>query len=253
MRLWLVTVAATALFAFANLATAAPPAEAESDARRERALELSKRSKDAYREGRLSDAVTLLLEARELEREPVLVYNLARAYEGLGDADRALAAYEEYLREDPNARDRGAITQKIEVLRQQIADRRELEKQRNEALGRADREKTAPSWAPPGRPASAVPWVVAGAGVVVAAAGGVFGILALNRHQEAQDERSGMRAAEAQSSAETAASIANVCLLTGALVAVGGAAWGLVDLRSTRSSSTALRVAPGGVVLVAAF
>src|SRR4051794_14721586 len=69
-------------------AGAAPPpgngAAVRGAATDARALDLFEQSAKAYREGRFQDAVDRLLEARSLKSEPVLLYNLGRAYEALG-------------------------------------------------------------------------------------------------------------------------------------------------------------------------
>lgn len=235
---WTVVVALVALTA--STAAAAPTA---TDENRARALELSKQSKDAYRSGRLDDAVKLLLEARELAQEPVLLYNLARAYEALGDAEKALSAYEQYLAEDPNARDRGATAQRVEALRQQIEARRALEKERDEALRRSANRAVTQSPQPPARSPSVVPWIVAGAGAVTVGAGAVLGVVALGRNDDAMAERSALRAEETKESADSFANASTVCFVVGSAILVGGLVWALLD---RRASSTAW-VRPNGL------
>src|SRR6187551_664805 len=65
----------------------APPRKEASAADVEKARELAKKSADAYRRGDFNEALTLLTEAYALERQPVLLYNKARAHEGLGNTD----------------------------------------------------------------------------------------------------------------------------------------------------------------------
>ena len=102
--------------------TSATPAQPKIDPKA-RALELFKQSKDKYRSGDFQAAANLLEEGYELHDEPVLLYNLARAYEGLGELERAAAAYEQYLVAEPDTKDRGAIEQKVSNIRKQVAER----------------------------------------------------------------------------------------------------------------------------------
>src|SRR5207253_7914242 len=80
-------------------------ASTKSDDER-RALELFKESENKYREGRFQDAVDLLLEAYRLHGASVLLYNLGRAYEGLGNLPSAIDSYTKYLERDAQAPDR---------------------------------------------------------------------------------------------------------------------------------------------------
>src|SRR5262245_17506107 len=78
-----------------------------------RAAELFKKSSEAYMRGEFETTVKLLDEAYALDPQPVLVYNTARAHEGLGHADEAIRLYERYLSEEPSSPDRGAIEQRV--------------------------------------------------------------------------------------------------------------------------------------------
>src|SRR5687768_16378204 len=69
----------------ARVLSAQPQAEAAK-----RARELFKKSDESYRAGRFQEAIDLLSEAFRLDPKPVLLYNIARAYEGLGDTPRAI-------------------------------------------------------------------------------------------------------------------------------------------------------------------
>ena len=109
---WSLMVAVLVVVATAT-ASAAPRST------REQALELFEKSARAYREGRFQDTIDLLLEARRVKAEPVLLYNLGRAYEAIGRPTDAADAYAQYLSEDPGAVDRGAIEGRIATLRSQ--------------------------------------------------------------------------------------------------------------------------------------
>src|SRR5262249_38752530 len=83
-----------AVIAGVGSASAAPDALAKGGSTaEERAFDLFEKSKVAYREGRFAEAADLLAEAYKAKPEPVLLYNLGRACEGLGDLQRAIGAY----------------------------------------------------------------------------------------------------------------------------------------------------------------
>jgi hypothetical protein len=253
---------AAAIVTLAARASAEPPVAAQSSENadpRQRAVDLSKKSRDAYRDKRFGDAVALLLEARTLAREPVLLYNLARAYEGLDDVDRALAAYEEYLREDPGARDRPAVEEKMVILRRQIAERRRTASRdengaRPPEEGVPAREPSAPV---PAQRMSVAPLIVTGTGLLAIAAGAVCGVVANDAHAQAESDPSGEGAQSAQSKAESFAVAANVAFVAGGLLTAAGVTWTILELRSldrgARARAPALRLGLGGISLEGRF
>lgn len=71
----------------------------------------------AYTAGRYKDAVDLFLAADRLAPSSPLSFNIARAYEKLGDDSGALRFYRDYLRRTPdaqNANDVGALVKRFE-------------------------------------------------------------------------------------------------------------------------------------------
>jgi tetratricopeptide (TPR) repeat protein len=238
---------------FAGLA--APPAMAAphnpSDARgassdspeRRRALELFEESARAYREGRFQDAVDKLLEARRAKAEPVLLYNLARAYEALGKPQEAADAYQSYLQEEPNASDKKAIEGKITTLRQQAAELAAARKPDATPPPPPPGTTPAPAPQPPPQPVPEpegatlyLPWIIAGAGVALIGTGFVFGGIAKGRHNDAVDEPSQQAAANMQDDAEAYARASTITIAAGAVIALVGAGW--LVLRATTTSST---------------
>jgi len=73
---------------------------------RDKALKLFEDSDKAYKAGKFEKAADLLREAYGLYPEPLLLYNLGRAQEGLGDARGALESYERYLKDAKELKDR---------------------------------------------------------------------------------------------------------------------------------------------------
>jgi tetratricopeptide (TPR) repeat protein len=218
---------------FVALTISAPAHGAPQDDKR--AAELFRQSVRAYRDGRFQEAVDLLLEARRLKAEAVLLYDLGRAYEGLGNPSEAADAYARYLDEAPNASDRKALEGRIATLRRQA-----------EELKRAEAPPPpAPSPAPPpsppppppapeetrSDPLAPVPWVVGGVGVVAVGTGLVFGLIARSRYDDASSDPSMQRAADKYDGAKHDAVIANVAFVTGAVLLVTAGVW--LALRAT--------------------
>jgi tetratricopeptide (TPR) repeat protein len=223
---WIVTIAIVAVIAHGS------PAHAQSA--HARAVALLNESAEHYREGRFSEAAELLREAYEIEPEPVLLYNLARALEGMGDLHGAVEAYEGYLEGEPEANDRGAIEARLETLRRQI-----------EALERVDPDPE-PEPEPDPEPdrllddveiddetsggPSPAPWIVTGVGGAGLIAGAVLGVLAQLRHDDAvvapiQTERVALAG-----EADDLALGANIAFAAGGGLLLVGLIWGVLDL-----------------------
>jgi len=223
----------------------AAPAASTSDPSRDRALDLFEQSMRSYREGRFQEAVDKLIEARKLKSEPVLLYNLARAYEALGQSKEAADAYAQYLSEEPNAPDRKAIEGRITTLRAQAAQAAELAaRQSSPPSEDGSKEKDTKDKDVVVEPresaaSSVVPWVVVGAGALTIGAGFVIYGLAQGKHDDATQDPVQLSAAGKQDSAEGLATAATATILAGAVVTVIGAAWVVVRMTSstTRASS----------------
>jgi tetratricopeptide (TPR) repeat protein len=91
----------------------APSAQAADDARRAEAKARYEDGVQAYAGGRYKDAVDLFLAADKLSPSAPLSFNIARAYEKLGDDSGALRWYRDYLRRSPNAQNAGDVTAAI--------------------------------------------------------------------------------------------------------------------------------------------
>lgn len=210
-----------------SLALAAEPGSGDKT----RALSLFEESAVAYREGRFEDAIRLLREARALKPEPVLLYNLGRAYEAAGRRREAADAYERYLAEEPRAADRGALEGRVASLRREEAER--------DALLKASKAE-APA-APPRESESPLPFVITGVGVAGVAAGLVVGIAARSRADDARAEPVQARAAELHDDARGLATVANLTLVAGAVLTVVGGAWLGARFLRPQGSNTAAR------------
>jgi tetratricopeptide (TPR) repeat protein len=228
-----------------------PRTIAAENSPKEQALELFEQSSERYRAGKFDEAAALLEKAYALHNEPVLLYNLGRAYDGLGEYEKAIDAYEKYLAESPETRDRGAVERRIATMRSEVAQRAELERERKRL--EAERRMPAtpdekPKAAEPSAGPSPWPWVVAGVGVAAMGAGAVFGLQANGKRSDAEDEPVQRKAAETFRDAESLASTANVFLIAGAVVTAGGVTWIFLDNRSAREKiQLSLRLTPRSV------
>jgi tetratricopeptide (TPR) repeat protein len=252
-----IAVLVSVIFVPVGPARAAPPADASaSAANRENALALSRASSKAYEEGRFQDAVDLLLEAYSRQQEPVILFNLARAYEGLGDLQKAVDAYTRYLDRAPDASDRRSIEQRIATLSKQIDDRKALEQQRDEERARAEHARQAAEEAQKRaareeearRGAGPWPWIVAGTGLAGVGVGVALGAVSHGRYEDAVSDVYKGPAQSDYSAAQTYATGANVAFVAGGVLAAAGVAWLLVD-RLTRHDRAAATGQVGGAVL----
>jgi tetratricopeptide (TPR) repeat protein len=175
------------------------------------AVELYNRASELYRQGRFGEAVDLLHQVQRVKPEPVIHYNLARAYEGLGRWREAIAAYEVYLREDPTLSDRGAIERRLQTLRA-------LEPPAAGAV-----EST-----PRGR-SYVVPILLVGLGAAAAGSGFVFGGLSRTNEERVDDGRDQRAAHDALGRAEDFATAANISFVVGGVLVAAGVIWFLID------------------------
>jgi tetratricopeptide (TPR) repeat protein len=237
-----------ALTATSALAHAGPAEE-------KRAGELFDKAETEYQAGRFAEAVELLLEAQRLAPDPVLHYNLARAYEGMGKLDEALASYRAYVEGDPTSKDRGAVEARIKTIE-------ELRDARAKAAAEPARRDPAVEPKTPiveARSPSPGPWIVLGVGVLGFGAAGALGGLYLSKKSEAEDPAtSGRDALAAQSDAQTFATGANIAFPIAGVVAGVGLIWGIVDVVSLDEPSdegarVSLRIGPAGASLTGSF
>lgn len=229
--------------AFADRAASAPAAKDPGA--------LFAEAEAAYQAGRFQDAIDRLKEAQAIAPDPILLYNLARAYEALGELERARDAYRAFIEADPDTSDRGAIEGRIRSLEALIEERAKEKPGAN--------EPAQPKPATKEVSASPAPWIVAGVGVVGLGVGGVLGGLSLGASSDAEDpSTSGLDASELASDAETLALAANVSFAVGGAIALAGVIWGVVDVVSLPASgeggaSVSLRVGPGNAGVCVGF
>jgi hypothetical protein len=90
---------------------------------KEQARGLFQRGVEAYRNGRYYEAVELFLETQRVYPDNQLCFNVARAYENLGNTSAALSYYREYLRRADRPSDGEQVLERIRKLEQLLAAR----------------------------------------------------------------------------------------------------------------------------------
>lgn len=106
--------------------SAAPPKlelegpEAEA---KDRARVLFGQGVTAYREGRYYDAVEIFLATQRIYPDTQLSFNVARAYENLGNVSAALRYYRDYLRQADRPSDGADVKERVRRLERQLAER----------------------------------------------------------------------------------------------------------------------------------
>lgn len=79
------------------------------------------RGADAYAKGRFTDAIDLFLEADALAPSAALSFNIARAYEKIGDDAATLRWYRDFRRRAPDAKNGPEVDERIHALEAALA------------------------------------------------------------------------------------------------------------------------------------
>lgn len=215
----------------------------------DRALELFGKGREAFKASKFQESIDLIKEAYALEPAPVLLYNLAKAYEGLGDLENATATYEKYLAEEKDIPDRAAIEEKVRNFKKALAEKDRLAKERDEALAKLKKKdgekKDEPAPDSPKRPPSPVPWVFVGVGAAGVAVGGVLGGLAVGKDDDAKAAASQKDAVDLHDSAKGLALGSTVGFIAGGVLAGGGLLWGIIDVATRGPAKPAVSVDVG--------
>ncbi len=95
-----------------------PEAEAK-----DRARVLFQQGVTAYRAGKFYEAVDVFLETQRIYPDTQLCFNVARAYENLGNPSAALRHYRDYLRQADRPSDGDEVRERVRRLEQQLAQR----------------------------------------------------------------------------------------------------------------------------------
>ncbi len=231
MRIWISAVVAAAVV------TTSVPAHAQQDTE---FRSLVDRGMRAYQSRQYDVAIQAFESAFALRPEPELIYNVARAYEKSLNGDKAIETYERFLRlQGTTAELRAKALASVEALRTE---------QRARARARRRPAEAAPPPSPPPAPAAArrtpvevrqaspptprnraLEWSLIGGGAAIAAAGGVFAILAAMDNSEFDDSTNRAEQQDLKDSVERNALIADVLVPVGLVAAGVGVALFLIN------------------------
>ena len=116
---WLLCVASVA-----HAQTVSPPPDPSSEAgKRAEGKVRYERGAAAYSSGRFKDAIDLFLQADALAPSAALSFNIARAYEKIGDDASSLQWYRDFRRRDPAAKNGADVDERIRALEAALASK----------------------------------------------------------------------------------------------------------------------------------
>jgi tetratricopeptide (TPR) repeat protein len=222
---WLVAASGWRVHAEPSAEPPAATAEVTTEEPADDPTETFERAETLYDEGRYAEAIELLRELLRDYPDPILLYNLGRAYEGADRIAEAIDAYERYLDAAPDAPDRDAIARRIERLRVRLRPQ-----------APADPTPPPATIVPPPKPPRPIvaPWVVAGIGGAGLVAGATLGGLSWSRRDAAIDAMIQADAAAHLGRAQRLATAANVAFGIGGALAIAGVAWGVAQVVKRR-------------------
>jgi hypothetical protein len=111
-------------FGATSLASAQPstaPDPTTPEGKRAEGRARYERGADAYAKGRFTDAIDLFLEADALAPSAALSFNIARAYEKIGDDAATLRWYRDFRRRAPDAKNGPEVDERIHTLEAALA------------------------------------------------------------------------------------------------------------------------------------
>jgi tetratricopeptide (TPR) repeat protein len=109
-----------ALLSLAMVMAVALPSRARTESAEAQVERLAAEAVNAYRGADYNRAVELLTKAYEIRQVPALLYNLAKAYDKLGDVDHAADAYRRYVASlDADAKLKAKAEARLQLLDEQ--------------------------------------------------------------------------------------------------------------------------------------
>jgi tetratricopeptide (TPR) repeat protein len=99
----------------------APPDPSSEEGKRAEGKARYERGVAAYSAGRYKDAIDLFLQADALAPSAALSFNIARAYEKIGDDEACLQWYRDFRRRAPDAKNAPEVDERIQALEAALA------------------------------------------------------------------------------------------------------------------------------------
>lgn len=100
-------------------------AEEDPNSARNQARQHAAQGREFYESEQYEQALTEYQAAYDLAPAPGVLFNMGQCYRHLGDLPRALTYYERYLSDAPEARNREAVEELIELCRAELSDQSE--------------------------------------------------------------------------------------------------------------------------------
>ncbi len=256
----LTAVALVLVTAIAPLARAQSDRASDADARTQ-----FDAGRAAYDEGRFEEAASAFRRAYVLSPRYQLLYNIGQAELRAGHDDRALGAFEGFLRQAPEDDPRRSeVQERAKVLRDmgvKPAEAMTADAPSEAATGSPEAAKVSEPPPPVEEPSRSKvgPWVMIGAGAAGVIAGAVLMGVGVSKAHEVTDAKVGSHWSELKDTGDKANILWGVGLAATAvgLAAVGGGvAWSLVGSRDKEPSAEAslsLRVGLGSLAVEVAF
>jgi tetratricopeptide (TPR) repeat protein len=108
-------------FAFAISMTSRVASSAQSETRNSAESHFLK-GKKAYTLGRFDEAIAEFEKAYDADPAPIFIFNIAQSHKQNGNYQRALFFYRRYLQENPKAKDRAGVEERIRAMETRLAD-----------------------------------------------------------------------------------------------------------------------------------
>lgn len=206
------------------------------------AVRLFHESSELYLKGEFGKAAEKLEQAYALERSPILLYNLARAYEGAGRLADAADAYERYLLADPAASARASLEERVRSLRRELRERKRLEEERvlaerrREEIFRQRRHdlERQSTW-------SLAPWLLGGAGTLGLGTALGLSMAASAKADAAERDPTQLGTADKNDAARSLTTAANATAVVGGALLLVGGLWAVFDVLRAERAKEKLR------------
>jgi len=223
-------------------------AEAPHDA--EQAKLRFEAGKVAYGSGHYAEAVRCFLDADALAPRAPLSFDIARAYEQLGDSSSAVRFYRNYLERAPNAANASEVRARIAALETPSPAPAAPLVQGPPLAVTDSRPPPADAPEPRAKPATFAPWswVALGAGGAALVGAGVAELVRRDAENDARTAPDQIAYADQYDRMRSSQTAARVLLVTGGVLAVTGSALVAIDLGRGRRAETRLACGPGACV-----
>lgn len=207
---------------------------------------LAAQAEDAFVAGEYQRAIDLLQEAYDLEQNPNMLYNIARVHEETGDLERALQFYRQFV-VAPNVdldyrREALASSEMIEqaLAAEQAAAEAQEPEESDQLPEQAVMLRPAPF--PTTSPMRPVGFTLAAVGGAALLAGGIVGVVALNKEKDFRDAGSLSERRSTGAIARDLATTADALYISGAVLVVTGLVTAFASPRRERQLSRKLDV-----------